>query len=486
MLRNGFSGIDLEIPDYLDDTCHEYSINIGTAIEQPQSSSLDPMFDQLQFPEILLITRLGSCFQQEVANALMGYLPNLITARCSIVSSESIWSVDALDGIFCIFMLEIEEPYLSDIDKETFSNLQTLLTKAAGIFWITAGGGEALNRPEFHLVDGLARVARSEFNKHLFVTLALENANSNSEYTVARILQVLETTLRSPLADCELEFTEMEGMLHIGRLEQSTVLNQAIQDKTRPTRTVVQNFEQHPPLALHLASPGLLSSLEFVEDITSTQPLEVGEVEIEVEYSGVNFRDCLTALGQIDTKFLGIECAGIIRRVGAGCHFSPGDRVAACCLNTFKTYARCPGVCATKIPSDLSSAEASAIPVNFITAWYALSHVARLHYGETVLIHAGAGGTGQAAIQVAQHFGATVYVTVGSENKKRLLMSTYHIPEDHIFYSRNAKFAKGIMAITDNRGVDVVLNSLSGEGLFASWESIAPVRIHSSSQTLHY
>ena len=85
------------------------------------------------------------------------------------------------------------------------------------------------------------------------------------------------------------------------------------------------------------------------------------------------------------------------------------------------------------------------------------------------------GGTGQAAIQVAKYVGAEVYVTVGSDDKRRLTMDTYDVSEDHIFYSRNTSFAEGIMRMTCNRGVDVVLNSLSGEALVASWECIAPV-----------
>lgn len=88
----------------------------------------------------------------------------------------------------------------------------------------------------------------------------------------------------------------------------------------------------------------------------------------------------------------------------------------------------------------------------------------------------GAGGTGQASIQVAQYLGADVYTTVGSDDKKQLLMKLYGIPEDHIFYSRNTSFSQGVMRMTNGRGVDVVLNSLSGESLLASWDCVAPVR----------
>ena len=111
--------------------------------------------------------------------------------------------------------------------------------------------------------------------------------------------------------------------------------------------------------------------------------------------------------------------------------------------------------------------------MTYTTAHHALIETGRLLKGETILIHAAAGGTGQAAVQLAKNIGAEIFVTVGSESKRNLLMDLYGIPKDHIFYSRNTTFAQGVMRMTQNRGVDVVLNSLAGEGLSATWECIA-------------
>lgn len=94
--------------------------------------------------------------------------------------------------------------------------------------------------------------------------------------------------------------------------------------------------------------------------------------------------------------------------------------------------------------------------------------------GESILVHAGAGGTGQAAIQLAQNLGATVFATVGSDVKKEFFMRVYNIPESHIFSSRTTLFAKAIKHRTGGQGVDVIFNSLAGESLRASWECIAP------------
>ena len=80
---------------------------------------------------------------------------------------------------------------------------------------------------------------------------------------------------------------------------------------------------------------------------------------------------------------------------------------------------------------------------------------------------------GQAAIQLAKHIGAEIFVTVGNTEKRRLIVDQYQIPEDHIFNSRDTTFAKGILRMTNGKGVDVVLNSLAGEALRKTWECIA-------------
>jgi NAD(P)-dependent dehydrogenase (short-subunit alcohol dehydrogenase family)/acyl carrier protein len=99
-----------------------------------------------------------------------------------------------------------------------------------------------------------------------------------------------------------------------------------------------------------------------------------------------------------------------------------------------------------------------------------------LQAGEKILVHAAAGSTGQMAVKIAKMLGAEVYVTVGSEEKRLLVtdLQGLGIPESHVFYSRDTSFAKGIMRATAGYGVDVVLNSLSGRGLRATFECMAP------------
>ena len=119
-------------------------------------------------------------------------------------------------------------------------------------------------------------------------------------------------------------------------------------------------------------------------------------------------------------------------------------------------------------------AVAASVLVPGLTAYHCLVDIARLRRGEWVLVHSAAGATGQMAVRVAQMLGARVLATTSSEEKKRFLMDTFGIPEDYIFHSRTNSFARGVMRVTGGRGVDCVLNSLSGDGLRASWECMAP------------
>lgn len=185
--------------------------------------------------------------------------------------------------------------------------------------------------------------------------------------------------------------------------------------------------------------------------------------------------DLLVALDRVDTKsHMRSECAGIGTRSGGKAGFKVGNRVAMTNLATFKTLVRCPCQCAVLLPDDIPFSIAAAIPTTFTTAYNSFYGVARTRRGESVLIHSAAGGTGQSAVQTAQHIGAEIYAIVGSDEKKRLLMDSYKIPKHHIFYSRNTSFVQGVKRMTKGREIDVILNSLSGDGLVASWECVAP------------
>lgn len=186
----------------------------------------------------------------------------------------------------------------------------------------------------------------------------------------------------------------------------------------------------------------------------------------------------MVAMGQMADTALGLEAAGVVCRVGSAVNkFKVGDKVMMSGYGAHRTFHRVPASFCALIPEGMSFELAASIPVVHATAWNALVRVAQVQMGpkgQSILIHAAAGGVGQVACQIAQHYGMEIFATVSSDAKKQLIMEQYGILEDHIFYSRDTSFAKGIKRMTNGRGVDVVLNSLAGEALRQTWNCIAP------------
>ncbi|QLH19723.1 type I polyketide synthase [Streptomyces sp. Rer75] len=225
---------------------------------------------------------------------------------------------------------------------------------------------------------------------------------------------------------------------------------------------------------------GRLGDLGTLELATAgRRPPGPGEAELRVLAAGMNFRDVLTAMGLLpgdsDVRYrLGFECAGEVTAVGPGVdHVRVGDRVVAADARggAFGSFTVVPADCTGPIPDGLDPATAAGLPLAFITAWYALRHIARVTAGERVLIHSATGGTGLAAIAVARLLGAEVLATAGSEDKCRYLRS---MGITHVMDSRSLDFRDQVMEATGGEGVDVVLNSLSGAAIRAGLESLRP------------
>ena len=193
----------------------------------------------------------------------------------------------------------------------------------------------------------------------------------------------------------------------------------------------------------------------------SPRALEPNEVRVEVEACGLNFLDVFRAMGLVeDEGMLGEELCGRIVETGADVTtVSVGDRVAGFAFGTFGEEVVTREELVALVPPNVSAPALATIPSVFVTC--VLSYeLAGLRAGDRVLIHAGAGGVGLAGIQLAQAAGAEVFATA-SARKREYLRS---IGVEHVFDSRSTAFGQEILDATDGAGVDVVLNSLTGEG----------------------
>ncbi|MEZ4362150.1 MAG: SDR family NAD(P)-dependent oxidoreductase [Kofleriaceae bacterium] len=205
-----------------------------------------------------------------------------------------------------------------------------------------------------------------------------------------------------------------------------------------------------------------------------------GQVELEVEYCSLGFKDVMKAVGALPPRALagtffgerlGMEGVGHITRVGAGVRdLAVGDRVYASVGGFLRSHVLAEAEKTLRLPDELPSTSALNL-INFMTAYSALIETARLAPGEWVLIHGATGGVGQAALEVARWRGARVIATAGSEDKRAALAAQGL----HVASSRELSFADEVARLTGGRGVDVVLNFTPGEIAAKSLESLAPL-----------
>ena len=403
--------------------------------------------------------------------------PLLQNLTGQVISVERLLEVD-LNNKYGI-VLAMGEPLLSTFGETDFKRVQTLFSTARGILWVSRGA--RLQNPEANMITGAARCLRTEFAGLRLVTLDLEEqVGSPDEQICDTILRVFKLTfgLDSPSFLGDSEIAEKDGLLQIPRLVENKGKDEFIVQETYPPVPKPQPFAQKDrPLELRVGQVGQLDSIYFQDHQSLENALGDDEVEISIKSIGMNFKDVMIALGQIPFHHkIGIECSGVVTAVGSNVtDLSLGSRVCAVTQGAYANITRAPQHTVAKIPDSLAFTEAASIPVAFCTALYALADIGRLHDGESILIHAAAGGVGQAAIILAQKMKAEVFATVGSVDKKNLIMQTYGIPEDHIFSSRDTSFQQELMTMTSQKGVDVVLNSTAGDILRQSWRCLAPL-----------
>jgi len=376
-------------------------------------------------------------------------LAGVILASPLLADEPTAGEAAATDVLTCIHAIDERLPQLSDL---------VILT--AGAF---GAGAAPVSAPAQAAAIGLARVVAAE-RPHLRVRII---------DTGAAEAGAIATEIASASDEREVALTE-QGR-YVMRLERETV---AGGDTTDTTSRMLRSGEV--PMSLEIGQTGRLESLQWRQ--TAPRDPGEGEIEIDVQAVSVNFKDVLKTLGMLDPEALrgtfhgaglGMEVSGTVRRVGPGVTaLKAGDNITAQPRHGFRN----PAIAAVDDMSwrhslpGIPPEQCVGLPIVFTTAYYGLHECARLQKGESVLIHAAAGGVGQAAIQVAKWRGAVIHATAGSESKRAMLLKQGC---DFVYDSRSLDFAERILANTGGVGVDVVLNSLAGEAAAKSLDLLA-------------
>ncbi|KAK2042138.1 polyketide synthase [Colletotrichum somersetense] len=468
LTRNGFAGVDAVLGDQGSLVLISSALPHECSNGASASGTYYVVGDILSDAQRLVAERLASCVVEKG-----------LAAKTATIEEYAQFTAEAgqdeVSKSTCILLTELQTPLLASASEEVLAAVKTM-TAGKRLLWATKG-----ESPETALVNGFAATIRLERPELKFITIAFQSQES-ADNVADRIFEI-DQSISSSKGPYETSYKVVDGSITIPRLVEATAVTRHIkQIPNDAISEVAFGADPSRPLRLQIQHVGLLSSLRFTEDHLYATPLQASEVEFQTMATAVNFKDLAVMLGKIQETPVGLEAAGIVTRVGSGVtRFKPGDRVFGFTFNgAFSTYGRGAEGTLAKVPENLSFAEAAVIPIVYTTAYTCLYDIGgldkRTRRGKkpTVLIHAAAGGVGQAAIQLAQREGAEIFATVGSLEKRDFLEKTYGIPRDHIFSSRDLTFKDGILRMTGGRGVDIIINSLSGDTLRATWDIVAP------------
>ncbi|KAI1743099.1 putative polyketide synthase [Xylaria scruposa] len=373
-----------------------------------------------------------------------------------------------------VLTLESEATLLENLTPEYLKRLQILTSTAKSLLWVTRGGLLHADQPEMSLALGAARAIRLE-EPQLQLAVFDYDGTSDISVTVGNIVRVYQKAFFGMLP--EREFLESHGIIHVSRWDADEALNHTFRCKLAREPSLCR-VDAAGEFQLTIGAPGQLDTLHFERQTQPQRELSGEEVEVEAKCYGLNAKDLYNLSDKFDSKkqYCSQEFAGVIRRIGPEVKsLRPGDRIVAVATGKFRNIEVVPEFACAKLLSSEEFETASTIPLVFTTALHSLKYLGHLQPGESILIHSACGGVGLAAIQIATWLGATIFATAGTQEKREWLSQQFGIPPTHIYSSRDTQFLSQILEATEQRGVDVVLNSLTGELLHASFEACAPL-----------
>ncbi|KAL8721388.1 MAG: hypothetical protein Q9225_001935 [Loekoesia sp. 1 TL-2023] len=332
-----------------------------------------------------------------------------------------------------ISVLDLEgKAFLTGISAKQFHSLQIFITKlnSSGMLWLTKSCQIESSEPEYAQVIGFARSVRNKLSINL-ATVEIENVQDVATFDrVIDILGKFQSRSKDLEIDPEFESAISKGVINIPHFHWISVSNE-----------LSSGTDSTAPKSLEIGKRGSLKTLRWVQ--RPEIKLTGDEVAVEVRAADMNFKDIIISMGIVDGNVddgngLGCEWADIISQVGPGASFQVGDRVAMIGSDSYSTVLKTTSAMCAKIPDNLSFEERHALLLDL------------------------------AKIEKDQ-----IFATIGTEEKVESLMRTFDIPRNHIFNSRNSSFLRDAMRETNGTGVDVVLNSLSGNLFHASWKCVA-------------
>lgn len=447
----GFSGINIEYPSSANEDLTWQSILVSTAT---------PLLNKL--PEEIIILSYDTSVTADTIKILRQMFPRIDDRpKVNVMTPSELDNVCSPNAIY-ISLVDLERPLLYEIDESEFEALKKTMMECNRLLWLTPDTRE---KPFSNMSMGLLRTMRWErdLDRSNIVTLAVENPGNVSASDLAICIRkiIQRQFLEQTENDRHAEYLLRNNVIHIGRLcEWEQADNFLAVQSSNLTPEMQRLGDLKRPIEL---VPSSVRSENLHWTSSSKFQASLGDTEVEVEIRAVGLNP------DAGSACLSHEAAGTVTRVGLAVEgLIVGDNVVMLAgderNHCLRTFARVDQTLVIKLPKNLSFQMAASLPLTFATVLYGLGDAAVLTGDDTVLIHTGASALGQAAIQYAKMVGAEVFTTVTMSEDRIFLSTEYGIPQNQIFSCKDFSFAKGVMRRTQGAGVDVIFNTLTGEG----------------------
>lgn len=389
------------------------------------------------------VTALASEIRRELG------LSRISCAEVKLISDE----IATLKDKSVISLLEIDTPLVYSWNENQFKCFKKLISIVGHLLWITRGSvlESWSNGVEFATSQGLFRVMRNEYP---VATLPSLDLSATADVWNSSCAKLILNVWRTSFAEgAEMEYAEKHGLVYIPRATEDSGFDQELQlanNSAAPILSPIGSSTTPLKAITSSVSPGYT----WVQDEDAGLPLAAGEVEIKIEYAGLDMERSLDSIQ---------HATGVITRLfNSESTFEVGQRVVVFFNGTGKTHVRQIEAFVTPLPGHLKPQDAIALIDPMVTAIYTLVEMAHIGTESTLLLDDAASAVGQAMVQVARAVGAKVFALVSTKSKKDILIERLGLKSTDIFDSSCRNFVPLIQASTGSRGVDVIVNQLQG------------------------
>ncbi|KAL4893109.1 hypothetical protein BDV59DRAFT_202089 [Aspergillus ambiguus] len=469
--KAGFSGTDIVLDDF-PAPHNTTSVIVSTytpEVKQPRQDTIHLLYSNQTCPTLL------AQISRELEQREIGARIDALETALHSVREES-----------RVVVLLDEKHLLVDASENDLIIFQHLARNTASLFIVTSCGVAKGQNPDGALISGLLRVLQNENPAGQYVSIDLDAddfaVGDGEARELARSIVDQQLALQNSLLmnyedlnAKDREFVWQDGSLWISRHVPDAGFHSEHGLDSRSRKPQILPLKTYGAARATFETPGILNSLCFKGYEELLQPLPSDFIDIEVAAVGLNSSDLEHWAARVDSDSLSSEYAGVVRGVGANVtNLNVGDRVYGLGKGHFGNYTRVPARLASRLQDADDMVPMASIPVAYMTAVFALDHVARLRKGQTVLIQTAITDIGLASIRLAKAKGAVVLVVVETSEQARFLSDEMAMPPSHICTGFGTVELRKIAEMTRKCGFDVILSTARGELLRSSLQVLLP------------